>query len=89
MLAEAARLLRPGGRLIVVDLAGASAGPRWLERLAHRWPGFGDETMQRWLAVAGLLPGQKLAVTGRAASAGAHLARHPQRSGRGRHASPN
>jgi len=50
---EAARVLAPGGRLLVVDFA-----PHDLEFLreehAHRRLGFSDETISQWLAAAGL-----------------------------------
>jgi ubiquinone/menaquinone biosynthesis C-methylase UbiE/DNA-binding transcriptional ArsR family regulator len=50
---EAARVLRPGGRLLVVDFA-----PHDLEFLredhAHRRLGFTSETMAQWLEAAGL-----------------------------------
>jgi ubiquinone/menaquinone biosynthesis C-methylase UbiE/Fe2+ or Zn2+ uptake regulation protein len=50
---EAARVLRPDGRLLVVDFA-----PHDLEFLreeqAHRRLGFADETVVQWMAAAGL-----------------------------------
>ena len=52
-IAEAARVLRPSGRLLVVDFA-----PHNLEFLrdehAHRRLGFAPETVTQWLAAAGL-----------------------------------
>lgn len=67
-IAEAARVMRPGGRLVIVDLA-----PHDLEVLrtehAHRRLGFADSEVAAWLAEAGLepgttntLPGKKLTV---------------------------
>jgi ubiquinone/menaquinone biosynthesis C-methylase UbiE/DNA-binding transcriptional ArsR family regulator len=54
-VAEAARLVAPGGRLLIVDFA-----PHRLEFLRelhqHRRLGFSDEEMRRWLTAAGLKP---------------------------------
>ncbi|HEX3574743.1 MAG TPA: metalloregulator ArsR/SmtB family transcription factor [Rhodopila sp.] len=52
-VAEAARVLRVGGRMIVIDLAAHDRG-ELVARLAHRWPGFADPAMQALLAGAGL-----------------------------------
>ena len=54
-VAEAARLVAPGGRLLIVDFA-----PHGLEFLRtehqHRRLGFFDDEMDRWLTAAGLNP---------------------------------
>jgi ArsR family transcriptional regulator len=63
VLAEAARVLRPGGWLIVVDLA-AHHDTDVSTRLAHRWPGFTDEAMRRLMRDAGLVPGARIAISG-------------------------
>ena len=52
-IAEAARVLRPGGRLLVVDFA--PHGLEFLrERHAHRRLGFARQAMSQWLEAPGL-----------------------------------
>ncbi|MDP3405556.1 MAG: metalloregulator ArsR/SmtB family transcription factor [Brevundimonas sp.] len=60
-VAEAARLVRPGGKLLIVDFA-----PHELERLRdehrHRRLGFADEEIGRWLTEAGLSTSASIAL---------------------------
>ncbi|NBB53476.1 metalloregulator ArsR/SmtB family transcription factor [Rhizobium sp. CRIBSB] len=54
-VAEAARLVAPGGRILIIDFA-----PHDLERLReehqHRRLGFSDDEVRRWLTDSGLQP---------------------------------
>jgi SAM-dependent methyltransferase len=54
-IAEIARVLRPGGRIIIADFA-----PHELEELrtehAHRRLGFDDREVRQWFEAAGLAP---------------------------------
>ena len=63
VLAEAARVVRPGGRLIVVELA-PHGRDELLTKLAHRWPGFGDDAMGTLLADAGMRRGDPVTIDG-------------------------
>lgn len=63
VIEEAARALRPGGRLVVVDFA-----PHEVEALraeyAHRRLGFDEKEVARWFRDAGLVPGQAITLEG-------------------------
>src|ERR1700709_475852 len=50
---EATRVLVPGGRLLVIDLA-AHERTDLTGKLAHRWSGFSDDAMNRILTDAGM-----------------------------------
>jgi ArsR family transcriptional regulator len=54
-LAEAARVLRPDGLLVVADLQ-AHGRPELLEHHAHRWPGFDDASLAGWFGAVGCAP---------------------------------
>ncbi|HUN41062.1 MAG TPA: metalloregulator ArsR/SmtB family transcription factor [Acetobacteraceae bacterium] len=63
VLAETARVLRPGGKLLVIDLA-RHGRDDITAKLAHRWPGFDDAAMADLLNDAGLEGGMPLIVPG-------------------------
>ncbi|MCW5751809.1 MAG: metalloregulator ArsR/SmtB family transcription factor [Alphaproteobacteria bacterium] len=74
-VAEAARVLRPGGRLVLVDFL-----PHELEFLRaehqHRRLGFAAEEVGRWFAQARLAEERHLALKGDPLTVGLWLARH-------------
>jgi ArsR family transcriptional regulator len=52
-LAEAARILKPGSRLLIVDMA-PHEKEEYRQQMGHVWLGFSDEHMRRLLTHAGL-----------------------------------
>lgn len=63
VLAEAARVLRPGGTLLVVDLTRHDRTDV-MTRFAHRHPGFADTEMAKLLRAAGLRPTPAIRIAG-------------------------
>jgi ArsR family transcriptional regulator len=65
-LAEAGRVVRPGGRLLVVDML-PHGREDYRRQMGHVWLGFPEDQMRRWLAQAGF---DEVALTELPAAAG-------------------
>ena len=81
VIAEAARVLKPGGRLAIADFA-----PHELDHLrrehAHRRLGFADEEVRQWIAAAGLEPGPVVHLPGSTLTVSLWPAERPRQAGR-------
>jgi ubiquinone/menaquinone biosynthesis C-methylase UbiE len=60
---EATRVLSRGGRLLVVDLEEHDRA-EITGKLAHRWPGFSDQTMNDLFTSAGIVPRDPVTIPG-------------------------
>jgi ArsR family transcriptional regulator len=53
VLAEVRRALKPGGRLVLLDMRAHDRGPKYTEEMGHVWPGFESDRASEWIRDAG------------------------------------
>lgn len=80
-VAEVARALRPGGRLLLVDMLPHDRR-EYRETMGHVWLGFSRETIEAMVRDAGLVPGPVHDLPADAAARGPALFTHVARAGR-------
>jgi ArsR family transcriptional regulator len=51
-LAEAARVLKPGGRMLIIDMLPHDR-VEYQQQMGHVWLGFPERQLRKWLAAAG------------------------------------
>ncbi len=76
VIAEAARVLRPGGRLVVIDLE-PHGRTELRDDHAHRWLGFADEKIRGFFERANLVVGKPVRLLGGPLTVGLWSARQP------------
>ena len=76
VIGEAARVLAPGGNLIVVDFEEHDLD-ELRDQHAHRWLGFKPSTLRAWFSEAGLKPQQPRSLAGGPLNVGIWTARQP------------
>ena len=79
VLAEAARVLRPGGRLLVADMLPHDRD-EYRQQMGHVWLGFGERQIERWLAAAGFEAMRVAPAPGGAGGQGARPVRRHRRA---------
>lgn len=53
VIREARRALKPGGRILIVEMRAHDRGAEYAEEMGHVWPGFEERSLGDWLAEAG------------------------------------
>lgn len=55
VIREAARLLKPDGKLLIIDMV-LHRDSEMQQQMGHQWPGFEERELRRWMERAGLRP---------------------------------